>query len=509
VARRIRWFGIAMIVCFCGLLLQLDNIQGLKASQYQHAAANPVTTEAEYAKPRGKIVSSDGVTLAISEATPSSLTYKYQRVYPTGSLFAQIVGFTSFIYSPTPGAGSTGVEAQYNAQLTYHTQPVRALGDLLNTQQGTDTVVLTLSDKIQTLAESALGGKDGAVVVLDPSNGNVLAMYSNPSFNPNPIASQSGSAENAGWAAYKASDSLGFVRGASMAIDEAFHPGSAFKVITSAAAFDHSPSVTTESFPYVSSFIPPGTNQVLHNASDEICGGPFTGPYMLAISCDTGFASVGLKVGAANLAAEAASFGFWSRPPIDLPTSPYSVSQMCTGVPGASTESSCALNLEADNPFLAYSAIGQGNVDATPLEMAMVASAIANDGIIMKPHVMSRILDSNDNVIQIYQPTRWLDATSPQTAASISRMMQAVVSNPVGTAYGLFPSSWQVAAKTGTAQDLSNTATTDWMIAFAPASHPEVAIAVVVPDQGTTASGATVSGPIVRTVLNGLFGGNG
>jgi peptidoglycan glycosyltransferase len=171
-----------------------------------------------------------------------------------------------------------------------------------------------------------------------------------------------------------------------------------------------------------------------------------------------------------------------------------------------------ALSLQANQPFVAYSAIGQEDVLATPLEMAMVASGIADDGVIMKPHVMSRILDPKDNVVQTYQPTQWLRATSAQTAQSVSTLMQAVVSNPPGpyggTAYGIFPSSWQVAAKTGTAQIQGGT--TDWMIAFAPASHPQVAIAVVVPDQALSASGARVSGPIVKAVLAGLpLAGNG
>jgi peptidoglycan glycosyltransferase len=507
-ARRIRWFGLAMIVLFCALLLQLDNIQGIKANQYQHAGNNPVTLEDAYAKPRGTIESADGVTLATSVPDASSLYYKYERVYPTGPLFSQVVGFTSYRYAPSARYPAvTGVEYQYNDQLTFHTEPVRTLGDLLTTEQGTDTVVLTLEDKLQALARTALGNLDGAVVVLDPSNGDVLAMYSNPSFNPTPIASPSPDSEAAGFHAWEAFDPTVHADvGTPMAYEEGFHPGSTFKVITSAAAFDHDPKLTTQSFPYVSSIIPPGAgNTALHN-DDGPCGGPFQGPDMLPKSCDTGFATVGLDLGAQNLVSEASSFGFWARPPIDLPTSPASVSQMCTDV--AATETGCEIALSGDQPFLAYSAIGQGNVSASPLEMAMVASAIANDGVIMKPHVMARIIDPKDNVIQTYQPTPWLKATTAQTAASVSKMMQAVVSNPVGTAYPVgFPAAWDVAAKTGTAQDLGDTATTDWMIAFAPANNPQVAIAVVVPDQAKSASGASVSGPIVKTVLNGIFGG--
>ena len=190
--RRIRWFGLAMILLFSGLLIQLDNIQGLKASQLQSAADNPITTENEYAKPRGTIESSDEVVLAKSMPTPNGETYKYQREYPTGPLFAQIVGFTSYRFGdPLLDDTYGGVEAEYNKELTFHTQSPRTLGDLLNTEQGTDTVVLTVNDKLQALARQALAGRDGAVVMLNPTNGDVLAMYSNPSFDPNPIASQS------------------------------------------------------------------------------------------------------------------------------------------------------------------------------------------------------------------------------------------------------------------------------------------------------------------------------
>ena len=506
-ARRIRWFGVAMIVCFCALLLQLDNIQGLRASQYQHAAANPVTTENEYAKPRGAIVSSDGVTLAYSKPTPSSDTYKYQREYPTGSLFAQIVGFTSYTYGyPSRGDAVTGVEYQYNSDLAYHSQPPRTLEDLITTQQGTDTVVLTVSDKLQALARQALAGRDGAVVVLNPSNGDVLAMYSNPSFDPNPLTSQSADAEAAGYKVYEAPSSLqGVDNGTPIAYDDTFAPGSTFKVITTSAAYDHDPALTTTFFPYEAGYQPPGTNQILHNDEPGPCGG--TIQTMLPVSCDTGYARLGVALGAPSLTTEAGGFGFFARPPIDLPTSPGSFSDMCSG---GLDENSCALDLEADQPFLAYSAIGQGNVQATPLEMALVAEGIANDGVIMKPHVMARILDPKDNVIQTYQPTPWLRATSSRTAASVSSLMQRVVSQPDGTAYGIFPASWDVAAKTGTAQQgTGNTSTDDWMIAFAPASHPQVAIAVVVPDQALTATGATVSGPIVRTMLQGILGGAG
>jgi penicillin-binding protein A len=495
-SKRIRRLGVAMIVMFAGLLIQLDNIQGLKASQYQKSANNPVVIENEFSEPRGRIVSSDGVVLATSVPAPPNATYAFERQYPTGSLFAQIVGFTSYRYGTY-----TGVEAEYKNLLAYHTQPVNNLGELFDTEEGTDTVVLTVSDKLQALARQALGSKDGAVVALNPSNGDVLAMYSNPSFDPNPLASPSLQEEGAGWNAYKAKDSEGFTNGVPLTYGDTFAPGSTFKVITSAAVFDHDPQFTTQSFPYRLTYTPPGTNLPIHNDSGVACGG--TIQVMLPASCDTGYAQLGVDLGAPNLVTEASSFGFFARPPIDLPTSPFSFSDMCSNGVG---EKACEINLQGNQPFLAYSAIGQGNVQATPLEMALVASGIANDGVIMKPHVMDDIYDPNDKPVETYNPTPWIRATSASTARAVTSLMEAVVTS--GTAKDIFPASWDVAAKTGTAQaGQGNTATNDWMVAFAPANHPRIAIAVVVPHQTLTATGASVSGPIVRTVLKGFFGG--
>jgi penicillin-binding protein A len=492
-AKRIRYFGLAMIVLFCALLLQLDNIQGIKANQYQHAADNPVTLEDEFTEPRGRIITADGVIVANSVLAPPNDYYKYQRVYPTGPLFAQIVGFTSYNYGTY-----TGVEAQYNSDLAYHTQPPRTLSDLFDSEQGTDQVVLTVSDKLQTLAQQALGKNDGAVVVLNPSSGAVLAMYANPSFNPSSLAAPSLDEEEAGWNAYNAKDAEGFINGQPLSYDRQFFPGSTFKVITTAAAYDHDPSLTTMAFPYGLTYTPPGTNLAIHNDNGAACGG--TIQLMLPQSCDTGYAHLGVDLGAQSLVSEANAFGFGTLgsaipPPIDLPTGPGSVSTIPS-----------ALSFEqGQDALLAYSAIGQDNVLATPLEMALVASGIADDGVIMTPHVMARVLDPDDNVIDTYNAKPWITATSAKTAQSVTSLMEGVVTS--GTAKGIFPSSWDVAAKTGTAQaGTGNSVTDDWMIAFAPANHPEVAIAVLVPNQVLNASGASVSGPIVEKVLSGIPG---
>ena len=197
------------------------------------------------------------------------------------------------------------------------------------------------------------------------------------------------------------------------------------------------------------------------------------------------------------MTAEADSYGFNQQPPIDLPHSPYEVSDFLQ--PSCYTKSA--------EIFLALSSIGQKCTEASPLQMAMVAAGIANKGVVMTPHVMSEIRDSQGDLVQTYKPKEWLQATSPQTAAAINKLMTEVVQSGTAAIVG-FPASEEVAAKTGTAQvGVGNTATTDWMIAFAPASAPKVAVAVMIPNQALFAYGATVAGPVMKTIIADALGG--
>jgi peptidoglycan glycosyltransferase len=216
---------------------------------------------------------------------------------------------------------------------------------------------------------------------------------------------------------------------------------------------------------------------------------------MLPPSCDTGYALLGADIGGQGLYDEATAFGFRQQPPIDLPHAGFEVSTF----PPVSEFVGAKI-------FVAFSAIGQENVSASPLQMALAASAFANGGEIMTPHVMSHIRDSQGNLVANYQPKPWLRATSPQTAQQVSGLMQQVAQH--GTAAGIFSPDDDVAAKTGTAQVLNNTATTDWMIAFAPADHPKIAVAVVIPyvpnsSSGplSDATGATIAGPLMRQMI--------
>ncbi|HXW35427.1 MAG TPA: penicillin-binding transpeptidase domain-containing protein [Acidimicrobiales bacterium] len=509
-ARRIGWLGVFILLCFVVLFAQLNNVQVAKAKKYATDPNNPRIAAEQYSQPRGEIQASDGTVLALSVPAPSGSIYKYQRVYPpaTAQLFSQITGFDSIF------TGRTGVEASYNSYLVAHNQPVKTLRDLLTTRTVTDTVNLTLDPKLQAVAANALNPpgaplRAGAVVAIDPTTGAIKAMYSYPTYDPNPIASLNPKTFNLGWYAYNSQVQNiinpvgGLTYGLSLAYGDAgFAPGSTFKTITTSAAYDRAPLLVVKQYP-TEQCIKPGTlggqttQQLCNFDKTEACGGDIAA--MLPPSCDTGFALLGTDVGGQNMYDEATGFGFNRQPPLDLPPAPQQVSTFPLYVD------------HGDQILLAYSSIGQENVSVSPLQMALVAAGIANHGVIMTPHVMESIHDSQGNLVTSYQPKPWLVATSPQTAQALNGLMQLVVSQPGATASGVgFPPDEHVAAKTGTAQTLNNTAINAWMIAFAPANQPKIAVAVMIPNLRNSqygGAGADYAGPVMKQVIAAALSG--
>ena len=308
-----------------------------------------------------------------------------------------------------------------------------------------------------------------------------------PSYDPNPLASHDTHQERTAWTLYQLDPVQPMLP---RSYRRTYPPGSTFKLVVSAAVLDKQPDLATKFYPVTSQISLPLTTNKLHNFANETCGGQL--PQLLKVSCDTGFGQVGLDLGADALSSEANAFGFGQQPPLDLPYTAKST------FPPASF-------FQRNQPLLAYSAIGQDDVSATTLQMALVGEAIAHGGTILAPHVMSEIRDTQGNVVEAYKPHTWLQATSSATAGSITQMMQLVTS-PGGTAPDLALPNVPVAAKTGTAQTGVHT-TDDWMVAFAPANDPKVVIAVTVPDQPPSATGDAVAGPITRAVLTAALGG--
>jgi penicillin-binding protein A len=507
VGRRIRWLGVVMVISFALVIVQLANIQFRQASALANSPFNPRIAAKSLDNQRGTITASDGTVLAHSVKTtvPSSVDpLHYTREYPDGPLYGGITGYDSRYL------GTSGIEYEYNQYLQTHAQPPKNFSQLLFDKPPSepDNVQLTIDPTLQAAAMQALTtapltNRDGAVVALDPSTGAVLAMASNPTFDPNGESNPSVSAEQLSEAKDTAADAESFDGLSPIATEHSFPPGSTFKVITSTAAYNLAPSLINFNFPIAPSVIfsdsggIPLTNDGGSGSDGAPCGG--TMAVMLPQSCDPGYGQLGVLLGVPTLTKQAEAFGYALSdsktpyiPPLDLPHVMPSVF------------SALEPNAQA---FLAQSAIGQYNDRATPLEGALVAAGIANGGVIMTPHLMQQITGSQGNVITTYKPKPMLTASTPAAAASVAKLMVAVANDtvPDATANGIFPVSWHVAVKTGTAQVQAPGVpeqTDDWMIGFLPATGTaQIAVAVVVPDQSFTGTGAGEAGPILKKVF--------
>ena len=430
--------------------------------------------------------------LAQSVKTPAgtdtgAYPYQYVRQYPQGALYAGITGYDSALYY-----GTAGIEQEYDSYLGPHQQPPQTLSQLLFRQQQpltTDNVTLTVQPSLQNAAEQALttlppgANKDGAVVVLQPSTGNVLAMVSNPSYDPNPLVSTSLQAEQLAYLSYTGKDHEGFQYLQPLATGYAFPPGSTMKVVTSTAAYNLKPSLAGFNYPVQQCQKFSDSNVPLCDQSGP-CGGMMA--QMLPFSCDPGYAELGVQLGVDVMTKQSELFGYNSVPAIDLP-----------GV-SKSVFPSLPSNSQA---FLGQSSIGQYDVQTTALQNAMVAAGIANKGVLMTPHLMSSIHDSQGALVQSYTPKAESTVATALAAQQVTSLMQGVVAT--GTARGVgFPAYLCAAVKTGTAQTDKATGLTDtWMIGLAPANNPQVAVAVVVPKQSNSSDGAGVAGPIMKAVL--------
>ena len=480
--KQIRLIGVGLVVLFLLLFLQLNYLQVVRANSLNHHPLNARLALTKFNTKRGDIVSADGKVLAHSQ--PSSDQFKYLRTYPEGDLFAQVTGYFSFTY------GADGAERTFDADLTGANAPFRlpSLRDLTVQRDKSQTVTLTLSDKLQRAARQALGNRKGSVVAVDPSTGAVLALWSNPSFDPNALSAHDQNEVRSYWEAANANPERPLLP---RSYRERFFPGSTFKMVTSSAVYERKPDLATKPYPFLSALPLPQTNgQVLRNFGGEVCGGLL--PELFRVSCNTGFAQIGLDLGGPALAGEAGDYGFNKAPPLDLPAVAKSFFP-----PGDS--------FVHDQPGLAKSAIGQENVAATPLQMALIASAIANNGVIMRPHILDRVSNSEGQVVRTYQPSPWIRATSPETAAQMTQLMVSVVQNGTGTAAQI--PGVQVAGKTGTAQTGNNTIHA-WFACFAPSAQPKVAVAVLVENQpeSNEATGGAIAAPIAKAVLQAALG---
>ena len=479
---QIRQLAIVLMAAYAVLFIQVNRVQLFGAEQYRDNPANTRDIVRSFTEPRGSIITADAETIAETITTDDEL--KRLRTYPHGELYAHVTGFLSLDF------GADGLEQQYNDELSGSDKEVQvqSLSDLFVDRDRTAQLELTLRHDLQLVARAALGDHRGSVVALDPATGAVLAMWSQPTYDPNLLASHDLTAARAVRLQLLDDPSQPLLAGS---YRERFAPGSTFKVVTATAGLE-SGLITQDAptYPVSDSYLPPQTTRPITNFAGSSCGGPLG--ELMRVSCNTGFAEMGIQIGATSLVRQAEKFGFNETPGLDLPNAAPSF------IPEPAF-------YDDNQPLLAQSAIGQFEVAASPLQMAMITAAIANEGIMMKPYVVERIIDSDGDVIDDPQPRIAGRVMSLATAQQLRTMMQRVVDE--GTARSLRIDGVLVAAKTGTAEIDNTEGTHAWIIAFAPATNPQVAVAVLVEGDDTTGqqTGGSVSGPIARAMIEAVL----
>jgi penicillin-binding protein A len=485
VNRAIRRVGIAVSVLLLVLVGQLTYLQVVDANNLKNNPLNVRRQIDEFNRPRGQILTSDGAIVATSIKTTGG-DFKYQRTYPLPDLFAEVSGYQSFL------VGNTGVEESYDKVLTGRDQGLQLsdIGGLFTGKNNTGNVVLSISQKGQQAAADALGGQRGSVVAIDVRTGEIVAMFSNPTFNPNLMASHDTQVVQA---TYNALNTDPTKPALPRAFAELYPPGSSFKVITSAGVLDTGLATPLAPiYPVVESIPLPQTTDRLFNFGGEFCGGNLT--ESLVHSCNTTFGQIGLDLGNAFVPAINNCGVGVGAPPLDLP-----------GAVGSTGPA--AGSFDANKSFFAKDAIGQQDVAVTPLEMALAVAGIANGGTIMAPHVVHEIQDSDGATLKTIENKAWKTCITPQNARALTDMMVAVVDRGTGT--GAQIPGVTVAGKTGTAQNAGSSPHA-WFVAFAPAENPQYAISVIVENGGKSggddATGGAIAAPIAKQVLEALLG---
>jgi len=501
--RQIRQLGVAMLVLFALLFARLNWVQVFDAEQLTADPLNTRRVVRDFGQRRGNIITADGTVIA--ESIDVEGRFERLRRYPEGPLYSHVTGYFSFEF------GATGVERSYNDELAGHsaTQRFESFFDFFGDGDISADVTLTLNSSLQETAANALGDRRGSVVALDPRTGDVLAFYSWPAFDPNAISNTD---LDAARAAKEALDTAAGEPLLTSAHRQVFPPGSTFKIITAASGLENGVVTASDpTFPEVVSYALPLTNVSLQNFGGGVCGGDLA--ESLARSCNTSFAELGAEyLGPDPLITTAERFGFNDRPPFDIPLTAASRFPDDYGIQLGESEQNPPAPIVEGSSLLAQASIGQFDVRATPLQMALVAGAIANGGDMMEPHVVDFVTDASDGeLLDRVEPSVWRQAVVPRVADTMEDLMVGVVES--GTATALARSGLTVGAKTGTAEVDTFSGTEDthaWVIAFAGPNQaePELALAVIVEavPGGGQQTGGGVAGPIAAAMIDAHFG---
>jgi penicillin-binding protein A len=482
VNRGIRRVGTGMVLLFLAVVAQLTYLQVFRAERLKDDPKNVRAFIRDVSRARGPIITVDGEI--VGESVPTDDELKRQRRYPLDSLFAHVGGYQSIVF------GTSGTERVYNDELIGRdlNLNISDLGGLIRGEDRTGTVVLSLSRRAQEAARAGLAGRRGSVVALDVRTGAVVAMYSEPSYDPNPLAAHDTEAVQAVQKVLLADPRNPEL---ARAWRERYPAGSTFKVVTATLAIESGVAPPTRVFPQLRELDLPQTNDTLENFGGNTCGGTLEQSFVA--SCNTTFGQLGLDLNE-QLAVGIERFGLNTDPP------PVDVNPPVVRSVGPARGS-----FKENQPLFAQAAIGQNEIAVTPLQMAMIAASVGNGGDMMVPHVVTEIRDSQNRVVRRIQPRVWRQSMRPDTAATLTNYMVQVVNEGTGTAAQV--PGIQVAGKTGTAQ-VEGKDPHAWFISFAPADNPVYAVAVLVEnggDLGSEATGGRVAAPIAAQMYQVLL----
>ncbi len=458
-----------IVVLFALLVLWTSRWTVFEAKSLNNNSLNARTLIDELKIKRGRILADDGTVLARSVPAAGGT---WDRAYPTANLFSQAVG-----YSLAREGRSAGLERSRASELRgLQTGLSSILGPLTSNRVG-DDVYTTLDPKAQQVAQQQLAGRAGSVVALDPRTGAVKVMFANPGYDNNhPDATGPGISQ--------------FNR----STQSSYPPGSTFKVVTAAAAIDsgmYTPnSLVNGNSPKTISGVP------LSNDNDQSFG-DISLTDALTFSVNTVWAQVAEHLGRATMTKYMERFGFYSKPPLDYPSDELNISRplSSTGRP---------IPPGSPNEDIGRIGIGQGGLGVTPLQMAMVAAAVANGGKLMAPRLTDRAVDQDGRTVETIHPSAYSQVMKPSTAEEVGQMMKRVVEEGTGTPAQL--GGIDVAGKTGTAEVgvAGSGLTQPWFIGFAPIENPRIAVAVTV-ERTQGGFGGTIAAPIAKTVIQTLL----
>ncbi|MEV6770903.1 penicillin-binding protein 2 [Nocardia sp. NPDC051030] len=485
----LRRVAMAVMVMIVALLANATYVQVIKADSLRNDPRNVRVLLDEYARQRGQI-SAQGTVLASSVSTDDR--YKYLRTYPTDPLaYAPATGFYSMQY------GSTGLEHAEDSVLNGSDNQLfgRRLIDMVSGRDPRGgNVITTINPAMQKVAYEQLTAKGytGSVVAIEPSTGRILTMVSTPSYDPNLLSGHDGARATQSWDQLRSDPRQPMLN---RAVSQTYPPGSTFKVITTAAALSNNIAKPDDQFTAAPRITLPDTSTTLENYNGSHCGPGDAQTASLTeafkYSCNTAFAELGIKVGAAKLKDEAAAFGVGQHPNIPIPWADSTIGTI------------------PDPAALGQSSIGQRDVALTPLDNAVIAATVANGGVRMQPHLVDQLQAPDLTTLETVKPTSVGQAISAQVATQLTNLMIESEKNTQGGGQR----GYTIASKTGTAEhgtDPRNTPPHAWYIAFAPAQNPKIAIAVIVEnggDRALAATGGSVAAPVARAVLDAGLGG--